>query len=488
MAEGADDATVRKLADLVTEGGFKWVTDYLTIGNARSMTPEQVQARFDPLPPRCVQYAELLREADVSLLVRLDPFPWEPWNGAAEYSYEEDSPDMQRAAAFVRACVRQLKPYVNHWQIWNEPNIGNQAPHITPENYVKVVRFLAGIICREQPDAVIYGPGTAMLQCLDEYPYPWIPRALEAGLADEIDVFSYHPYRAPAWRHNIPENASQFYPWTWWEDYRDQVADLRQQIRDHNDGYDLPLATTEDGLTNVIDGNGEQQISWVVGAKYELRRALLDFELGVYPRTQFCLYRPARELSYDKQATFSIVTADFQKKPQYLASQNLNAVLDSRYTLDEDAPVTVEVTGPRRTLSVNPHNPQESVTSSDGSTTAATPPLYQQVYRRETPEFEEMLVFFWSAEPSGDVHIRYPARMEITEQGWQAPLQIDLMAMPAKRPKNEIVELIRSDFVDRRDPEQLQALATPYGVLLRDIEVRDYPLLIKWIRPKTIAH
>ena len=78
------------------------------------------------------------------------------------------------------------------------------------ERYVKVVRFLAGIIRREQPDAVIYGPGTAMLQCLDEYPYPWIPRALEAGLAEEIDVFSYHPYRAPAWRHNIPENASQF--------------------------------------------------------------------------------------------------------------------------------------------------------------------------------------------------------------------------------------------------------------------------------------
>ncbi|MFA6960819.1 MAG: hypothetical protein WC205_08730 [Opitutaceae bacterium] len=484
MAEGADDALMVKLADLITDAGFKWTTDYLTIGKVKDMTPAQVGAKFTPLPARCLTYAQLLHRAKVKLLIRLDPLPWEPWKNETTGPIDPDSEAMQKAEAFVRTTVRQLKPYVRDWQIWNEPNIGNRKPLVTPKDYVAIVKKLAAVIREEQQDAVIYGPGTAMLQCLADSPYPWIPEALKAGLASQIDVFSFHPYRAPRWKFNLPENASQFYPWKTWADYSAQIMDLRRVIRENHGGKDLRLAATEDGLSTFINGAGEEAISLVVAAKYELRRALMDFHEGIYPRTQFCLYRKTDDMFYTKEAAYNIVTSDFQKKPQYIASQNLNAVLDSSFKRDDTTPVSVVVTGPARERFANEENPGESfLLDRKGERTPAK--VIRHVYRRETADLEELMVFYWSAEPSEDTHVRYTGRIDVNEPGWSGPLLIDLMAMPARRPKNEIVVLVSSNFVNRSDPVQLDARTTAKGVAIDNLEVRDYPMVIKWIRPKS---
>jgi hypothetical protein len=100
-------------------------------------------------------------------------------------------------------------------------------------------------------------------------------------------------------------------------------------------------------------------------------------------------------------------------------------------------------------------------------------------------DFEELMVFYWSAEPSEDTHVRYTGRIDVNEPGWSGPLLIDLMAMPARRPKNEIVVLVSSNFVNRSDPVQLDAHTTAKGVAIDNIEVRDYPMVIKWVRPKS---
>lgn len=462
MAEGGDSELIENLARLCSEGGFKWVVDYVAIGNVKDMTPEQVGAKFASLPARCALYARKLQEARINLLVRLDVVQWEPWKGPSKFSADPTQADMQKALIFTRQVVRQLKPYTHSWIIWNEPNIGNEKPIMTPEDYVKMVAQVAQVIREEQPEAVIMGPATAMLQCMDDKPYPWINRALEAGLLKHINIFSFHPYRQPSWSSSIAENASEFHPWKIWGTYSAQIADLRERLKKYNGGKEVPLAATEDGMPNVINGKGEQEITWVVGAKYELRRALQDFYLGISPRTLFCLYRNVKDPFYDAQSSFSIVTANYEKKPTYYAAQNLNAVLDSSYQRVDSIPVKITVQGKKPLAGA----------------------LYTQVYRKEYTGGEELMVFFWSAEIAGDRHERYPARMEVNEPGWQSPLQIDLMAMPAKRPKNEIVELIDSQFVNRTDPEQLAAVTTATGVAVESIEVRDYPLVIKWFRTK----
>ncbi|EIP98699.1 hypothetical protein OpiT1DRAFT_03164 [Opitutaceae bacterium TAV1] len=462
---GQSPQFIERIAGLVSEGGFKWVVDYIGSGRTGDMTVEEVERKFARLPERCFQYADLLRRADVNLLLRIDPMPWAPRGREAEFDYSPDSDNMRKSLAFVRLTVRQLKPYTRHWQIWNEPNLGNATPFISPENYVKVFRQVAQVIREEQPDAILYGPGTAMLQCLADTPYPWISKVLEAGLLDHVNVFTFHPYRQPAVRENLPENASEFYPWQIWKTYENQIADLKERLRKHSkNSADFPLATTEDGLPDLINGAGEQQISWIVGAKYELRRALLDVWLNISPRTLFCLYRPIPDIFYHEQSSYSIVTADFQKKPVFNAAQNLNAVLDSSYARTNDVPVTIMPAGK--------------------DSAAPKGKLQIQTYLKDYGDFEELLVFYWSAEISSDTHARYPAALSIDQPGWEAPLFIDLMSMPVRRPKASPVEIIDSKFVDRRDPEILSARFTQTGVAINHLEIRDYPLLVKWVRRK----
>jgi len=463
MHEGGDPEYIGKAVDLISEAGFKWAVDYLANSGTDHMSPEEVEAKFSNLS-RAIDYASRLQEADINLLVRLDPFRWAPRGKEAPYDYEPGSVDMLRALAFTRQVVRQLKPYTHHWQIWNEPNLGNTTPYITPENYVKLFKQIAAVIREEQPEAVLYGPGTAMLQCLADEPYPWIPRVLDAGLLDYVDVFTFHPYRQPAIRECLPEYASEFYPWKTWGSYEKQIADLKDRMRSHlSEDREIRIGATEDGLPDLINGAGEQQLSWIVTAKYELRRALLDFYLGLHPRTIFCLYRPIADPFYSEQSSFSIVTANYQKKPVYNAAQNLNAVLDSSYRRADEIPVRI------------------SATSEDAKPEGD---VKVQTYYKDYGDFEELLVFYWSAEVGHDVHPHYKAELQIDEAGWEAPLLIDLMSMPVPRPSKAPVEIIDSKFVDRRDPKPLVGQLTESGVAVNMIDVRDYPMLVKWVRLK----
>ena len=469
IGEGGGGGAER-MVQLLSEAGYKWLVDYLFAGDVENQTPQEIEAYWSNNTERFIPYARLLGEAGINLLIRLDPLPWGvPMSGPNDPTPER----LAKYEAFVRQIVRQLGPHTKHWQIWNEPNLGNETPVATPEAYVRLVAHLAKVIREEQPDAVIYGPATAMLQCMDEWPYPWIPRALDAGLLEHIDVFAYHPYRQPYQKANIPEHASEFYPWDRWGTYENQIADLRQRLREHNGGLDVPMATTEDGSPNVINVDGEQEITWVIGAKYELRKCLLDFYLGVYPRTHFCFYRPLPSPFYDHEASFDMLTRDYEKKPIYYAAQNLHAVLDSTYKPDASVPVKIIL-----------ETPEE----------VAGKGLCVQTYTKRHEAFDELLIFFWAAEEADDLHARHPARLEIVEKGWEAPLLINLMAMPGHRAKNEVMELVNPEYVNRLAPVALKAVEwrgddgsgrpveTPNGVAVEKIEVRDYPMLIKWVR------
>lgn len=461
LQEGGAESYQKAAPDLIANAGYKWVMDYISIGSTANMSVADVEHKFARLPERYFRYAQALQDRGISLMIRIDPLPWTPWDGTRVADYSPGSADMQKSEAFTREVVRQMKPYTRYWQIWNEPNIGNESPYVQPADFVQIVAILAKVIRQEQPDAVIMAPGTAMLQCMAERPYPWIPQVLDAGLLEHIDVFTFHPYRQPATLQNIPENASEFFPWQIWGSYENQIADLRKRLRESATGSgEVPLAATEDGTPNTINGEGEQEVSWIVGAKYELRRALLDFHLNVKPRIQFCLYRPIGENYYDKQGSFNLVTNDMQPKPAYYAAQNLHAVLDESHLRDDTSGA--------------------KIIFNNAAPATAKPQI--QVYRKDGKNFDELLVFFWSAEPSADRHIRYPATLSLEQNGWEAPMLIDLMAMPTQKPHNEIIDHLRSDFVNRIGPKELVAHRKGSTLSIPAIELRDYPQLIKLVR------
>jgi hypothetical protein len=450
IAEGGDTATVARLPALIAAAGYTWVVDYVSPGRMEGLSPASAVERWNRQAERALAYATALNQCGVHMLVRLDPLPWQRMHPG-----QPSEEQLQGGVAVMTQAVRALKHLVRHWQIWNEPNLGNADPVVPPELYIRVAAAMSAAIRAEQPEAVIYGPGTAMLQCMDANPYPWIDRALEAGLMRYIDVFSYHPYRQPYWRSNLPEHASEFYPWAIWGSYEVQITDLRARLAKAA-GRAVPLAVTEDGVPSFITSDGEQHLPPVVVAKYELRRSLLDAWLGVSPRVHFCFWRQMTNHAYESEASFNtLVGAELQ--PVYYAAQNLHGILDGGHQ-----PWPACVVEPRL--------------DSPG------PAVRIQTWRKQIAGCEEILVAFWAEEESGTVHRRHPASLRIVAPGAESPRLFDLMAMPAPRGKGGMIDLMNPEYRPRKAPREPAIIGDAAGVEIRDIEIRDYPQILQLVR------
>jgi hypothetical protein len=226
----------------------------------------------------------------------------------------------------------------------------------------------------EDPKARVYAPASAMLQCLHDYPFPYIPRLLDAGLLNHVDVFSFHPYRQPYTRANVPEHASEFHPWRIWGSYRRQIDDLRSRLRIRA-GRDVPIAATEVGYpTHADSASGVREISLATQAKYEQRMMIADFALGLRPRIQFIFKRPWNDPN-EAEHNFNLVNADNTKRPAWYAVRNICSLFDD--TL-KPADVRVECDAPPEA------DPQVSA------------------FIRKGPDVEELLIALWAGIPSDD--------------------------------------------------------------------------------------
>lgn len=459
MEEGPhDNVQVEKLADAIADAGYKWVADYFCAGADPDAPVAASEYRWAKLRPHVFKYAEALKQRDISLIIRLDPVQWGP-QPAGRLDSELTS---RRAEVFTRHIVRQLKPYVRHWRIWNEPNLGGDVLYATPEQYVRLAALMAKVIREEQPDAIIYGPGVSKLQCLAEEPNPWIRQALEKGLMDHIDVFAYHPYRHPFTAQSLPElpSTADSRSDALWPSYEAQIADLRKMLRQHVPDREIPLAVTEDGMPIYITADGEQPITPVVQAKYELRRSLIDHWLDIRPRIMFTIKRGYPDVHYNLEHSFDALYTDDTPKPIYFAVQNLHAVLDDTY---ERAPEIDAVFIPDAENS----NVSQQV----------------QVYRKDHGDFEELLAFYWAKVASENVHQRAPGRLVIRDSDWVAPLECDLMKLPGSAYDRGAARM-REDIVRQPLAQPVTGTHDDKSHLSVTTTLRDYPMLIKAFRLK----
>jgi len=94
--------------------------------------------------------------------------------------------------AFANYCAfmaRELKGITNYFEIWNEWNIVNFNPsNEPPETYAKLCKAAYKAIKKENPDAVVIGVSTALIDI------NWTRRVFEAGAYDYMDMVSIHPY------------------------------------------------------------------------------------------------------------------------------------------------------------------------------------------------------------------------------------------------------------------------------------------------------
>jgi hypothetical protein len=226
---------------------------------------------------------------------------------------------------------------IRHWSFLNEPNAPTNNDHtkpaVMPEKYVELLAQVRKIRDEVAPGVKLYGPEAAMLQVMEDWPFPWLDRCLQAGLLDQVDGISIHPYRQGYSPRNIPENPSTFEgrPGKGYATYEEQIARLRERTGGK------PVAVLEVGWSTTPAGS----ICEHTQAKFALRQQIQDFALGLDCAVYFLL----RERHVDRPCPlwhienhFGIVHTDNSPKPAYIALQTLYSQLDSGCT-KSDLPV-----------------------------------------------------------------------------------------------------------------------------------------------------
>lgn len=275
----------------------------------------------DPRDERLTRWCRLCEQAGIEVRAILHTTDLETW----------------------RRALTNWGDRIRYWSYLNEPNApqdnDHTHPHWMPERYVAELRAVKELRDRLAPQVKLGGPEVAMLQVMEEKPFPWLRLCLEAGLLDTIDFFTFHPYRQGYSPQNIPENPSRFWGWGTppkeYSTYEEQVQELRRRVGNK------PLVINEVGWSTTPRGN----ICEHTQAKFALRQHILDFALGIDVSVYFLLRerRVGQPFPlWHQENHFGIVRVDNTPKPAYSALQALYAQLDSNCRLAEG--VAVEFT------------------------------------------------------------------------------------------------------------------------------------------------
>ncbi|MBI5821489.1 MAG: beta-galactosidase [Verrucomicrobia bacterium] len=225
---------------------------------------------------------------------------------------------------FTAKIAEHFKGRVRHYEIWNEPNITAFWKPGKPDAaaYAKLVKDTAPIIRQRVPDAVIIGCAFARV------PLDYLKKCLDAGLAEHVDVVSYHPYR------EVPEAG-----------YEEDVRGVRELLVQHN-GSRIKLWQGECGCPSQKGGAGAlSKTDWneTRQAKWLLRRIVSDLRMEVELTSYFLI---VDLVGYRGSTNWKglLRGSDYTPKPAFFAYQNLCALFDAE-TRKADLQVKVEGAG-----------------------------------------------------------------------------------------------------------------------------------------------
>ena len=182
--------------------------------------------------------------------------------------------------AYVDTVVRRYQDRVNHWEIWNEPNLNESwIPAADPLQYSALVCSTANIIRTLDADAVICLGGMALVDI------KFIKSCLQSGVDQYVDKIGIHPYRT------LPEAPQNLLTWTPnsqfespYDSYEEEIQALKDTIALFDDN--LEIWDTEVGfLSDSIypdplspDPLNPQHSSETTQAKYLARRYILNLK------------------------------------------------------------------------------------------------------------------------------------------------------------------------------------------------------------------
>ena len=185
--------------------------------------------------------------------------------------------------AYVDTVVRRYQDRVNHWEIWNEPNLDETwLPEASPVQYSALVCSTATIIRAIDTDAVICLGGMALVDI------KFIKSCLENGISQYVDKICIHPYRT------LPEAPQNLLVWTPnsqfespYDSYEEEIGALKDTIALFNDSLEI-WDTEGCFLSDSIypdplspDPFNPQHSSLTTQAKYLARRYILNLKQDI---------------------------------------------------------------------------------------------------------------------------------------------------------------------------------------------------------------
>ncbi|MEF2247330.1 sugar-binding protein [Paenibacillus sp. IITD108] len=166
----------------IAQTGIQWIRD-----DARWTVAETVKGQIS-IPPAWDMFVDTALSKGISPLFIVDygnPFYDD---GKAPYTDE----GIAAYARYAGELAEHFLGRVDHFEIWNEWNIGGGNPdRLSPEAYAKVLKAAYAAIKAVNPDAVVIGGATSGADA------GWISRVLSAGGYDDMDAVSIHPYTYP---------------------------------------------------------------------------------------------------------------------------------------------------------------------------------------------------------------------------------------------------------------------------------------------------
>jgi O-antigen ligase len=190
--EQCDEAGLRQALDLIRDGGFHWVRQHFPWADIEPECGRFNWQRWDSI-------VAMARQHDLRLIAVLDTSPtWarRPGNESNRFAPPQEVSDY---GAFVAAFARRYQASIDHYEIWDEPNI---APHwgnsiIDPGDYVRLLREGYLQIKSADPTASVLTAGLA--PNIESGPInlsdvAFLQAIYEAGAQGYFDIVAAKPY------------------------------------------------------------------------------------------------------------------------------------------------------------------------------------------------------------------------------------------------------------------------------------------------------
>jgi hypothetical protein len=239
-------------------------------------------------------------------------------------------------AEFARAAVKRYIGEIDHWQIWNEPNLGFHKGD--PDAYAHILATAGKAIHEANPKAKVLGLNMAFCDVL------WTEKILQRLPYDCFDIICFHPYRNP----NAPEEK-----FDWW--VLDQyVKRFHKELTQDYPLVHMNLLEQTDALIDVMKKFGAPKPIWITEMCFnthihpygvpELRSAdltvrfhLLALASRKIDKIFWWTLKDLGEQQFDAAEMVGLARADLTPKYSYYAYSFMTRFLEGKKWVRNDA-------------------------------------------------------------------------------------------------------------------------------------------------------